>query len=63
MHHTPSGLSILILKQLWWKEEALFGILTAYPLGVVVDVFHTQWGEHHTDRLAWHAHLSAVPKQ
>lgn len=35
-------------------------ILTAYPLSVIVDVLDSQWGEHHTNRLSWHAHLRTV---
>lgn len=38
---------------------AVLRILTAYPLGVVVDILDTQWGEHHADGLSRHAHLCA----
>jgi hypothetical protein len=40
-----------------WQRE---NILTAYPLGVVIFVFHTQRGEHHTDCLSQHTHLGTV---
>lgn len=37
--------------------------LTTNPLGVIIDVLYTQWGEHHTHGLAWHAHLSTTKEK
>lgn len=33
-------------------------ILTAYPLGVIVDVLDSQWSEHDANCFSWYTHLS-----